>query len=46
MQIKFNVHFQVTLGAIKNDVARVVGRGGVPKISDKKLHRGEWGVCK
>ena len=46
MQIKFNVHFQVTLGAIKDDVTRVVERGGVPKICDKKLHRGEWGVCK
>ena len=46
MQIKFNGHFQVTLGASKDDVTRVVGRGGVPKISDKKLHRGEWGACK
>ena len=27
MQIKLNVYFQVTLGAIKNDVTRVVGRG-------------------
>ena len=27
MQIKLNVDFQVTLGAIKNDVTRVVGRG-------------------
>ena len=46
MQMKLNVDFQVTLGASKDDVTRVVGRGGVPKISDKKLHRGEWGVCK
>ena len=41
MQIKLNVDFQVILGAIKNDVTRVVRRGvGVPKISDEKWHRG------
>ena len=34
MQIKLNVDFQVTLGAIKNDVTRVVGRG-VPKLVTK-----------
>ena len=28
MQIKLNVDFQVTLGANKNDVTRVVGRAG------------------
>ena len=39
MQIKLNVDFQVTLGAIKK--WRHQGRGeGVPKINDKKWHRG------
>ena len=34
MQIKLNVDFQVALGAIKNDVTRVGGRG-YPKLMTK-----------
>ena len=47
MQIKLNVDFQVTLGAIKKWRHQGSGVwGGVPKISDKKWHKGEWGTCK
>ena len=45
IQIKLNIDFQVTLGAIKNDAIRVV-RWGETKISDKKWHKGSRGTCK
>ena len=46
MQIKLNVDFQVTLGTIRKWRHQGSGDGGVPKTSDKKWHRVEWGTCK